>query len=48
MGHVLPECVALLLSGRKVVQPDNELIPGEIRGVEFVPVRGRCEFEMIA
>ncbi len=48
MGHVLLECSALLWSVGEVVEPEDELVVGEIRGVEVVPVGCGGEFEMVA
>ena len=48
VGHVVLECGALFWRVGEVVEPEDELVVGEIGGVEVVPVGGGGEFEVVA
>jgi len=48
VGHVVLECGALLWCGGEIVEPEDELVVGEIGGVEVVPVGGGGELEAVA
>ncbi len=48
VGHVVLECSALLWGVGEVVEPEDELVVGEIGGVEVVPIGGRGELEVVA
>jgi len=48
VGHVALKCCTLLWCVGEVVEPEDELVVGEIGGVEVVPVGGGGELEVIA